>query len=267
MKNSISMMRFTAELADCLEICRPIEAEEAFGLVKQLMHTRGMEKAEKLLIYNPDAIGMWLYQKYTQQFAPVLRHTQLGVPVCTVLPSVTPVCFGTMYTGLSPQQHGIMKYEKQLIKRMSLFDCLEKSGKKTAIVAVENSSMAVIFGERNISYYILPYDQDVNKKAQELIGESDYEVIVVYNQEYDDVMHRTFPESAEALNAMNHHIAAFAKLCETAERAWAGYDSLVCWATDHGIHTAENGHGTHGYDVEEDLNVMHFFGAYPKAEA
>ena len=49
------------------------------------------------MIYNPDCIPMWLYQKYTEKFAPVLAATQLTVPVATVMPSVTPVCFGTMY--------------------------------------------------------------------------------------------------------------------------------------------------------------------------
>ena len=42
----------------------------------------------------------------------------------------------------------------------------------------------------------------------------------------------------------------------------AYYAEAVKWATDHGIHTNENGHGAHGSDLEEDLNVMHFFGAW-----
>lgn len=264
MKNSVSMKSFAAEIADCIGIQKPPEAEGANGLVKRMMKSRGMEKAEKILIYNPDAIGMWLFQKYTERFEPVFRHTNMGVPVCTVLPSVTPVCFGTMYTGAAPESHGITKYEKHVISSESLFDSLVKAGKKTAVAAVENSSMAVIFGGRDIDYYILPYDGEVNDKAEELIKNSDYDVIVVYNQEYDDVMHRTFPESESSLGAMERHISSFDRLCEAAKEGWRNYDALVCWATDHGIHTGENGHGTHGCDVEEDLNVMHFFGAVPR---
>ncbi len=266
MKNSISMTRFAATLAKSLGIAAPKEADESVSLVEGLLRRQGVETAKKVLIYNPDAVGLWLFQKYTEWFAPVLRHTQLGVPVCTVLPSVTPVCFGTMYTGVEPAVHGIRKYEKYVLKQESLFDVLAESGKKTALVAVENSSMAILFQERNIDYYILPYDGEVTDKAEELIRGGEYEVVVVYNQEYDDVMHRTFPESEESLAALKHHIEAFDRLASAAEESWKKEDSLICWATDHGIHTNEQGHGAHGADVEEDLNVMHFFGAW-KGEA
>lgn len=266
MKNAISMTRFAASIAECIGIPAPAEAGEPFAPVKALLQKNGMSRAEKLLIYNPDAVGLWLWQKYTEWFAPVMRHTQLAVPVCTVLPSYTPVCFGTMYTGVEPARHGIQKYEKHVLGQESLFDCLAKSGLKTVVVAVENSSMATIFGGREIDYHILPYDGEATDKAEELIRKSDYDVIVVYNQEYDDVMHRTYPESGRSLAALRHHIAAFDRLCIATEESWEGFDRMVCWATDHGIHTNEEGHGTHGSDLEDDLNVMHFFGAERKTE-
>ena len=102
--------------------------------------------------------------------------------------------------------------------------------KKTALVAVADSSMAVLFQEREgIDYYILPYDGEVTDKAVALIQEGSYEVVVVYNQEYDDVMHRTFPESEESLQALKNHIAAFDRLCTAAEESWDTEDSLVVW--------------------------------------
>ena len=168
-----------------------------------------------------------------------------------------------MYTGVEPAVHGILKYEKHVLSQESLFDTLGAAGKKTALVAVEHSSMATLFLERpGIDYFILPYDGEVNAKAEELIRGGEYEVVVVYNQEYDDVMHRTHPESEQALQALKNHIGAFHQLCAAAEEAWKGQDSLVVWATDHGIHTNEEGHGTHGTELEEDVNVMHFYGAW-----
>lgn len=262
MKNSISMTQFAATIADCLDVAAPSNADERFSHISTLLQKKNISKVEKVLIYNPDAIGMWLFQKYTTWFTPVLKHTQVGLPVHTVWPSVTPVCFGTMYTGVTPSVHGIQKYEKYQLAQESIFDSLGKSDKRTAIVAVENSSMAILFGGRNIDYFILPYDDEVNEKAKELIAGDKYDVIVVYNQEYDDVMHKTFPESEISLNALKNHIAAFDSLCTACEKSWAKYDSLVCWATDHGIHTNVDGHGSHGADIEEDINVMHFFGAW-----
>ena len=43
-----------------------------------------------------------------------------------------------------------------------------------------------------------------------------------------------------------------------------GHDTLVCWATDHGNHVDWRGRGTHGEYRPEDINVMHFYGVYPK---
>lgn len=104
MKNTVSMTRFAASVAECIGIPAPAEAAAPFPFAKTLLQETGLQRAEKLLIYNPDAVGLWLWQKYTTWFAPVLRHTQLAVPICTVLPSVTPVCFGTMYTGVEDRK-------------------------------------------------------------------------------------------------------------------------------------------------------------------
>ena len=168
-----------------------------------------------------------------------------------------------MYTGVEPAVHGIQKYEKHLLKQESLFDCLAAAGKKTALVAVADSSMAVLFQEREgIDYYILPYDGEVTDKAVALIQEGSYEVVVVYNQEYDDVMHRTFPESEESLQGAEepHRRLRPAVHRRRGELGYRGLSGGV--GQDHGIHTNENGHGAHGSDLEEDLNVMHFFGAW-----
>ena len=46
---------------------------------------------------------------------------------------------------------------------------------------------------------------------------------------------------------------------------WSGHDSMVVWATDHGCHVDEViGHGNHGTEEERDMNIMHYFGVYPR---
>lgn len=265
MKNSISLKYFAPTIASCLDVDCPNNSEsQEVGLVKEFLKENNCLNVERTLIYNPDAIGMWLLQKYTEDFYKLLKDTQLCIPIRTMLPSVTPVCFGTMYTGLAPEEHGITKYEKKVIEKESLFDKLYEAGKKVAIVAVENSSMATIFSGKMIDYYILKYDDEVNEKAKELIIENKYDVIVVYNQEYDDVMHRTGPESKESLKAMRNHINTFSNFVDLVKENWKDYNSFICCATDHGIHSDEDGKGTHGYDLEEDLNIVHFFRAIPK---
>ena len=98
-----------------------------------------------------------------------------------------------MYTGVLPEVHGIQGYTKPVITVDSLFDSLARSGKRVALVAVENSSMAIIFQNRPIDYFIVPYDDAATEKGLELIAQDRHDVVVVYNQEYDDMIHRTRP--------------------------------------------------------------------------
>lgn len=266
MFNSVSMTRFAATIAGCIGAEAPKQADKTISQVEDMVKNACGKPVDRVLIYNPDAIGMWMYQKYTKEFSPLMTRVQMAVPIATVMPSVTPVCFGTMYTGALPEVHGIQTYEKPVIKIDSLFDSLARSGKKVALVAVADSSMAVIYAGRDIDYYFTPYDGEAVEKATQLINENNYDVVICYNQEYDDVMHESTPEAPDSYAAFNRHIDAFTMLADAARESWAGKDSLVVWATDHGTHVDEHGLGNHGDYIEEDINVVHFFGVYPRKE-
>ena len=60
------------------------------------------EKADRIVMYNPDAIAEWIYRKYPKYFSEAKNRTDLELALSTVMPSVTPVCFDTMYTGAQP---------------------------------------------------------------------------------------------------------------------------------------------------------------------
>lgn len=264
MMNSYSMTQLAASVASAMGAQAPKESGAPIPSAAHLVENACGRKADRVLIYNPDCIGMWLWQKYTELFAPVQSRMQLTLPVATVMPAVTPVCFGTMYTGAMPAVHGIQSYTKPIIRTDSLFDSLPRSGKKVALVAVADSSMALIFQERDIDYYLLPYDNDVTEKAEELIAEDRYDVIVVYNQEYDDMIHDFTPEAPGAMAAVKHHVRDFARLHDAVQEHWGSHDTLVVWAPDHGNHLDWDGHGNHGEFREEDINVIHFYGVVPR---
>ena len=109
--NSISLTHLAATLADALGVERPHEAHEPITSLENLVKKQAGGHVDRIFMYNPDAVAQWLYQKYTPWFDGVHRHTQLSVPLHTVMPSVTPVCFVTLYTGALPEVDGIRKYE------------------------------------------------------------------------------------------------------------------------------------------------------------
>ena len=79
------MTQFAATMAASMGIPAPKAGGAPFSMLGETMKHQGLSTANRVLIYNPDAVGMWLFQKYTTWFAPVLRHTQLGVPIRTTL--------------------------------------------------------------------------------------------------------------------------------------------------------------------------------------
>lgn len=224
----------------------------------------GGGQADRIFMYNPDAIAEWIYKKYPNLFREADEHAEWKVPFCTVMPSVTPVCFGTMYTGAQPSVHGIMKYEKPVIKIDTIFDALIRNGKKPVIVSYGDASLSCIYKEREMDYFILDTIEQVNAKTAQLILEDKYDFYVIYNGNYDGLMHKFGPESIEALAEAKANARTFGMFSEMIEEHWKNHNTLVGFAMDHGCHEIDGQCGSHGLDMPEDLNIMHLYKAYPK---
>ena len=220
----------------------------------------GNEKIDRAVLYNPDAVGLWLYQKYTEMFADCAINSDIALPMLSVMPSVTPVCFASMYTGVLPAVHGIKKYEKPVLKQKTVFDYMIENGKKCAIVSTANDSISMIFLERNMDYFIYDTPDEVNKKAHELIDEDNYDLIVIYNGNYDGTMHRYGPESDKSMNELRHNIDAYASIVEAITAKWKNHNVFYGFMPDHGCHEIDGGCGSHGLEMEEDMNIIHFYG-------
>ena len=228
----------------------------------------GGQKADRILMYNPDAIAQWIYEKYPQLLDIVESNVELKLPFCTVMPSVTPVCFGTMYTGAQPEIHGIRRYEKPVIKIDSIFDSLIRAGKKPVIISYGECSMSKIYLEREMDYFIYDSIDEVNAKAAEVILSDKYDFIAIYNGNYDARMHKFGPESIEALAELRSNAHEFAKISNLVKTHWKNHNTLVGFAMDHGCHELDDKEpggkcGAHGLDMDEDLNIVHLYKAYP----
>jgi hypothetical protein len=47
---------------------------------------------------------------------------------------------------------------------------------------------------------------------------------------------------------------------------WKHHNTLVGIAMDHGCHEIDDGCGSHGLDMPEDLNIVHLYKGYAKGE-
>ncbi len=223
----------------------------------------GKTPAARALLYNPDAIAYWLYQAYADTFLPLVRRTHTALQVHSVMPSVTPVCFASMYTGLAPQDHGIMTYKKPVLRVPTLFDAAIAAGKKPIIISTKGDSISEIFKERDMAYIFCDTEDECNAHALEAIRADEHDLIVVYNGNYDSTMHRYGPEDGLSMQALRHNIDSFLTLQQEARTAWQGRPFLAAFLPDHGCHAIDGGCGSHGLDMPEDMEIIHAYAFLP----
>ncbi|MBQ2847217.1 MAG: hypothetical protein IJE74_03065 [Clostridia bacterium] len=220
----------------------------------------GGKPADRVVIYNPDAVALWVYQKYTSMFTKTALCSDVALPMLSVMPSVTPVCFASMYSGVMPDIHGIKKYEKPVLTVNTIFDSYIKAGKKAAIVSTDRDSISMIFLNRDMEYFIYDTPEEVNEKALSLIDEDRFDLIVIYNGNYDSTMHKFGPEAPESLAELEKNIEFYSELVEKINREWKHHSVFYGFCPDHGCHEIDGDCGSHGLDMEEDMNVIHFYG-------
>ncbi len=267
MYNKNSLDTVCATLAYAMGVKAPdCAAEKNSELSAYIDTVFSGEKADRIIMYNPDAIAQWIYEKYPEFLTSATANADIKVPLTAVMPSVTPVCFATMYTGAQPSVHGIQKYEKPVITIDTLFDKLIAAGKKIAIITYGQCSLSRIFLERSIDYY--HYEEgniaEVNAKAVEVILKDEHDFIVIYNGNYDSTMHKNGPEDSKSLAELRLNAHMFAVISDMVKEHWKKHNTLLGFAMDHGCHEIDGGCGSHGLDMPEDINIVHLYKGYKK---
>ena len=120
MRGMLDVASVTSTICDLFGIPRPADCvAPPFSEVAAFAARRTVTKA---LVFAADAIGAHLIRSYPKAFEPVARHAPTSVEACAVMPSVTPVCFASMFTGAPPDTHGIRKSERPTLTCDTLFD-------------------------------------------------------------------------------------------------------------------------------------------------
>ena len=87
-----------------------------------------------------------------------------------------------------------------------------------------------------------------------------HDLVILYNQEYDDQLHRTHPFSPECVRALENHVSTVGKMASAFDSAWVDHNRAMVVAPDHGAHLdSETGRGDHGLDIPEDMSVSHWY--------
>ena len=249
-------------------VCALMGVEEPSGcggtpiaaVVDQAFRLTGKEGGmEKILIFCPDAVGEVHRQKYPEKLARVEKLAGLRFKSSSVMASVTPVCFATIFSGASPEVHGIKTYAKPVLTVETLFDVLAKAGKNVAVISCNECSIDKIFRKRNVDYFSFRSDEAIFDQTRKLMQESDYDVIVSYFMDYDHFSHKCGPYAEKAVDALENGVRYFETLVADSDKYWKDFDRTLIWAPDHGNHVIDETSGGHGSNIPEDMVVNHFY--------
>lgn len=243
---------------DVPEVCGAAEIAE---VVDQAQHLTEGEPGmiRRTLIFCPDAVGEIQRRKYPDLLEQVERLAGMRFLSAGVVPSVTPACYATIFSGASPQIHGIQKYDRPILAIPTIFDAFAEAGKSVAIVAVNNCSIDSIFRKRKVDYYSTRSDAIAHRITRRLIAEDEYDVIVSYYTSYDHISHKQGGYSPEAAEALAVAVEYFKTLVADTDMHWKEYPRCVTWTPDHGNHVVDEHASSHGQNIPEDMLVNHYY--------
>lgn len=259
--NRYHLKHFAGTIASCMGIDLPEPFAPPVDWAASILKKRLGGTADRVVLYHADAVGMYIWQKYTALFAPVYEHTTLNIPYASTIAPVTPVAHASMYTGLLPKHHGISTYERPQLTCSTLYDVLIAQGKKVAIVCQADSSFSRIFAGRDLDYFIIDGGAlEIQEKTLELIRSDKYDLISVHSYDYDSASHANGPESKIALEKLAIEVDGFDRICKALKEFEGKHRILHSYSPDHGQHLVPGGTGDHCLLMAEDINVLHFLG-------
>ena len=271
-----NLTNFAATLLKCMGIEKTAHMSDAVEALAEDVRKSAGGDIEKALIYHVDAVPAYIVDAHEAMFAPVRRQAQVCAEFNAVMPSITPVCFGAMYSGAYPDENGVPCYlpptlTPELIQpRIScttVIEALVAAGKKVAVFTCSNGCIASMLYGRGADMFIIDGDDAAMYRAADAaLDLQKYDVIFLYQLSFDYTMHAYGPQSEEALKVLETLTNRFEAIAEHAQKVWKDYKRLMVFNSDHGSHDVQDDpthKGMHGDDIPEDMQMKWFFGAYP----
>jgi hypothetical protein len=215
--------------------------------------------AERVLLLVLDSWGMhvWEPRRRLTPYLESLEPWRVGT-LRSVLPSITPVNFSSIGTGLLPQEHGIRSRGDALSKPTILGAAAER-GRSSAVIGPADSSSVRLLGPSASVNAIASTKADSNAEVALMtatrLSLQRPALCLVQMLDLDTVGHRVGPSGPEYEGVMAATDRLLAQLVPFAGAL--GYWTLI--TADHGMHEdsdpSARERGTHGSDTAEDTEV------------
>jgi len=216
-----------------------------------------MTQQEKMAILAPDAFGYLMWERWKSEvpFLTGLANEHLLRLRC-VMPSVTPVNFATIVSGVGLTVHGVRKKEHDF-KCETVFDVVRTAGHRSAgFGQPEWTGSDLLAREADIDGTSEKNSDDsIVKRVLEVLDEESPKFIIAQIGETDDIFHEYGPSSPEVIPGLRRTDQRLKHLVR--KLIPLGYGIIIL--ADHGqhdCHDREDGlRGIHGTDSDEDCLV------------
>ena len=203
---------------------------------------------DRVFIYHPGGIASWLYENHVSIFRPLTKRAGLACDLLAPEQPYSSHCFSTMYSG--QEKDGV---------RDNLFEAMSAAGMKAAIIYKTGNSAAEFLKKQKADCFAYKSIEHCIMKAMELMEEDKYQLSLLCDGSYDEVLQKKGPESKAALQAIREAVAAFCRIHDAVKTIWKQHNTVLAFAPDHGCHKKLFGRGGIGTDTPEDRNIKQFF--------
>jgi predicted AlkP superfamily pyrophosphatase or phosphodiesterase len=245
-----SLTHLAATVAALLDLPAPAlaRAEPLTEIVADLGHVPAVA------IIAPDALGLYPLQLWSHEL-PTLSswHEQRSLVLRAVMPTITPVNFATMITGVEQTGHGIQTF-KDSFECETLFDVVRAHGGQSAGVGRQGYTGSELLGRHADLWGTAENksDEEVECLTLTFARESRPQFMIVQFGATDDIFHQYGPTSSDVVPTLRELDARLGRVVGELRRL--GYGVIV--TADHGQHDKTEGPGgTHGTPADEDALV------------
>lgn len=168
----------------------------------------------------------------------------------TVRPSVTIAAVPSIFTGATPEVHGVTSWDGEIYAE-TFVEVFEEAGLPCAIVG-EDPILGGYSATYHTNFYYHPQAEEYFMTLTiDLLRENDFYFITTYNPVPDHMGHEyghDSPEYRKAIEDADYHIG---RLVENLKELGVYDDTLIVIATDHGM-TGQS----HGRGYETDMRIF-----------
>jgi hypothetical protein len=246
-----SMLDIAPTVSAILNIPAPAQSQGAPipEIAKDLAH------AKRIALVAPDALGLFAWNLWKAEM-PYLRslHEQRSLILRSELPSITPVNFGAMVTGVGLEIHGAQTFEHDFTCE-TLFDTIRQSGGRSAGVGLDGYTGSSLLGRYADIWGNAGRgdDSDVENKTIEIAQNECPVFIIAQLGVVDDVFHEHGPSSPAVVPMLQDLDARLQRMVDQLK----ALDYGIIILSDHGQHDVDEPRlkGTHGTGSDVDCLV------------